>query len=607
MPYSGTGTFTVGAGTYTYTVTDLNGCTSNTTITVSEPTELTASSSAGSIMCNGGSTNVTVTGNGGTIPYSGDGTYTVNAGSHSYTVTDANGCTANTSINISEPTILVASSTSGEIACFGESTTVNVTATGGTPVYSWTGTFTVSEGTYNYTVTDANGCTANTSIVVDQPEQLVISDVASDAECNGLSGSATVSVVSGGTSPYNIIWEDFSTQFTNNNIPPDVDFTYTVYDANMCEASGMVHITEPDPIVITLTGTDLTCYNSNDGTASVLNITGGSGMYTYEWSNYESTPVIGNLAAGTYTLVATDNNNCQGTASITIYQPDELTLVLSSVPANCGNNGGTITAVANGGTPDYSFTWSVPGTSNPISDLDPGNYTCYLTDANGCSTSEQISIGIAGNIDAVINLMQPISCYGDTDGILEGTSPNGENPINYQWDPSSNNQTISNLGEGTYLLSVTDSWGCTGSDSYTLNEPEALNISPIITNVSCYGDENGSIIVSASNGTPPYTFVWNGVEETNNYTNLAAGYYSLVASDANDCSITQTFTVSQPDQLTLSYTVRNVSCYGYNDGAVLMSAGGGSTPYTYSVFDGNTYGAGASHANLPAGSYSLIV
>ena len=157
------------AGTQNYTVTDANGCSATTSIIVTQPTTLTASSITAGILCNGGSATVVVAGNGGTAPYTGTGSFSVIAGTYSYTVTDANGCTATTSITLTEPTLLTAGSTATSILCNGGSAVVTVTSAGGTGPYTGTGNFTVSAGTYSYTVTDANGCTATTSITVTEP------------------------------------------------------------------------------------------------------------------------------------------------------------------------------------------------------------------------------------------------------------------------------------------------------------------------------------------------------------------------------------------------------------------------------------------------------
>ena len=152
------------------TVTDANGCTATVSVTVSEPALLTAASSSGSILCNGGTTSVTVSAAGGIAPYSGVGSFTVAAGTYSYTVTDINGCTATTSITVTEPTLLVASASSSPVLCNGGATgSATITASGGTAPYTGTGTFTgLAAGTYSYTVTDANGCTATVSVTVSE-------------------------------------------------------------------------------------------------------------------------------------------------------------------------------------------------------------------------------------------------------------------------------------------------------------------------------------------------------------------------------------------------------------------------------------------------------
>ncbi|NVK64826.1 MAG: hypothetical protein HWE22_09575, partial [Flavobacteriales bacterium] len=189
-PYTGTGTYTVSAGAYSFTVTDANGCTSTVTGMVSEPSALTASATATSIACNGGSSDVTVTAIGGTAPYTGTGTYSVSAGTYTYTVTDANGCSTDVTITVAEPTALSASATSTAILCNGGSSDITVTATGGTAPYTGTGTYSVSAGTYTYTVTDANGCSTDVTITVAEPTALSASATSTAILCNG--GSSDV-------------------------------------------------------------------------------------------------------------------------------------------------------------------------------------------------------------------------------------------------------------------------------------------------------------------------------------------------------------------------------------------------------------------------------
>jgi hypothetical protein len=241
-PYTGTGTFNEEAGTYTYTISDANGCTASTTITLTEPTEVEPSASATPILCYGNYTQIAISATGGTPPYSGTGTFTVLAGTFNPSVTDANGCTGNTSITITEPAMLVASATATPISCDGGTSEVTVSATGGTGPYTGTGTFTVNAGSYSFTVTDANGCTTIANGTIMAPSALTATASGSIA-CYGGSTSVTVTAI-GGTAPY-------TGTGTFNNVTAG-NYSYTISDANGCTTSASINLVEPAP--------DL-CYN----------------------------------------------------------------------------------------------------------------------------------------------------------------------------------------------------------------------------------------------------------------------------------------------------------------------------------------------------------
>src|SRR5690606_22255545 len=153
--------------------------------TISQPSQLTASSTQGSILCSGGTTTVSISANGGTAPYSGIGTYTVSAGNYSYAVTDANNCSAIVSGTMTQPSLLTASSTQGSILCNGGTTTVSISGNGGTTPYNGIGIYTVSAGNYSYSVTDANNCSAIVSGTITQPSLLTASATPGSILCNG--------------------------------------------------------------------------------------------------------------------------------------------------------------------------------------------------------------------------------------------------------------------------------------------------------------------------------------------------------------------------------------------------------------------------------------
>src|SRR5262249_47218995 len=216
-------------------VTDANGCKASTTVTITEPTKLVASSSATPILCNGGDSTVTVSASGGAAPYTGTGTFTKKAGTYTFNVTDANGCTASTTVTITEPKVGTATWRARPILCNGGSSTVTVSASGGTAPYTGTGMFSRTAGTYSFTVTDANGCTARTAVPITEPAVLTASSSATPILCNGGSSTVTVSA-SGGTAPYTGTGMFSRTAGT---------YSFTVTDANGCTATTSVTITEP--------------------------------------------------------------------------------------------------------------------------------------------------------------------------------------------------------------------------------------------------------------------------------------------------------------------------------------------------------------------------
>ena len=226
------------AGSYTVVVRDRIGISKSITVVVGQPTQLVANSIQNSqILCYGGTADVVVGANGGTAPYTGTGKFTVTAGTYYYTVTDANGCTSTTQIVVSQPSKLTASTNGNDVLCNGGTTLVNVGANGGTTPYNGTGTFTVSAGTYNYTVTDANGCFDSKSITINEPSALVLNGYThDDNSCNGgaCSGSAVV-IANGGTSPYQYAWSSGnSTTDSLGGLCMNDIATVTVTDDNGC-------------------------------------------------------------------------------------------------------------------------------------------------------------------------------------------------------------------------------------------------------------------------------------------------------------------------------------------------------------------------------------
>ncbi len=324
---TGTGTFSRTAGTYTFNVTDANGCTASTTITIAQPAVLVASSTATAILCNGGSSTVNVSATGGTAPYTGTGAFTRTAGTYTFTVTDARGCTASTTITITQPTAITASAAAGTINCFGGTTTLTVTASGGTGAlqYSLNGgafqvsnAFIVPAGTYTVTVRDANNCTTATApVTVTQPTALTVTTTIT-AATSGSNGTATATPA-GGTAPYTYLWTPGGqTTQTATGLAAGV-YTVVVTDARGCTATATATVVANGCNLIVNAGPDAVLCNGRTVTltAAVSGLSAGVTPATpfteVSGSTAEMRLFSGNIdqiTIGNTFSMGEDRNNC---------------------------------------------------------------------------------------------------------------------------------------------------------------------------------------------------------------------------------------------------------------------------------------------------------
>jgi len=433
---------------------------------------------------------------------------------------------------------------------------------------------------------------------------MVLNVGVTDSQCFGGDGSIQFNV-SGGTSPM---------VSTINGIPavspyaaPAGTYTIEVVDALNCLVDTTVIISQPDDIDVTLIGQDVSCFGYADGVASVDLVTGGTYPYFYEWNTGQTSSVINGIAAGDYDVIVYDMYDCTGYASITIAQPGILNVTLSSVPAQCGGNGGSVVATVSGGTGTADYLWSNLQTGYIITNVAPGQYFVSVTDDNGCSVTNSTIVNHTGSIIASISVLQEISCNQDNNGVLQAVNANGVLPVSYLWNNDATSTIISDLSAGTYSVVITDAWGCIGNSFTTLANPQPIVINGVVTDVSCYDGNDGAISTIASGGDAPYNYNWNNLFFDSEILGLIAGDYTVTVSDGGGCFAIETFTVDQPTQLELNEIVHQISCFGYVDGAVLMSATGGVSDYQFMISNENQTVIGPSHTGLPQGFYILSV
>ncbi|NVK28166.1 MAG: gliding motility-associated C-terminal domain-containing protein [Flavobacteriia bacterium] len=624
------------AGTYTVTVTDANGCIDTASVTITQPSSSVGSlaSIINNVSCFGGNDGqASVVYTGGTAPYvvswsNGAGTDTITglaAGMYTVTITDANGCIREDSVIITEPASAISASASvvSNVDCFGSATgSANATATGGTApyTYSWSNgatTDTISSliaGTYSVIVTDANGCTDTASVTITQPASaLAVSLLSSqNVDCFGnASGSAEIDIV-GGTAPYSISWNNGVTTALNANIVAGT-YSVTVTDANGCTDTLSVSITQP-AAALTSTSTVLSqvsCFGGNNGQA-FISYTGGTAPYSVSWSNGSTNDTISNLTAGTYTVTITDANGCTSNESVTITEPSSAVTASASVLSNVdcfGSSTGSAQASATGGVSPYTYSWSNGATTANITGLVAGTYSVTVTDANGCTDTSSVTITQPASALAVTLLSsQDVDCFGNTTGSAEIDIVGGTSPYSISWSHGATTAIINNLAAGSYTATVTDANGCTETITVVIAQPASAlaSSSTVISNVNCFGGNNGQAYVSYSGGTAPYSVSWSNGSGNDTISNLTAGSYTATITDANGCTTSESVTIAQPSSVIgISTSINNhVSCFGGSNGSATATGSGGTPPYSFSWSDGTT---GATLNNATAGTYTVTV
>lgn len=593
------------AGTYTVTVTDAAGCTITSTITITQPPQLTIPIfSQTNVTCFGANNGTaSVTPSGGTpgytyfwAPSGGSASAAVGLapGSYTVTVTDANGCQATHIFNITQPPALVLGASQTNANCYGGTGSASVIVSGGTPgyTYSWspfggtgpnaTG---LTAGTYTCTVTDANGCTAQQVFTITQPSSgMTLGAASNNVSCfGGNNGFASV-IVMGGTPGYTYSWSPSGGTGSNATGLTAGTYTCTVTDANGCTAQQVFTITQPPLLAIVgAAQTNVTCFGAGNGTASVI-VSGGTPGYTYNWTPGnppgDGTSNVTGLIAGTWTCTVTDANGCTTNHVFTITRPPRLTFsgfAQNNVSCNGGSNGAA-SVVVSGGTPGYTYNWTPgnpPGDGTPsVNGLTAGTYTCTVTDANGCTNFHVFTITQPPVLTLVVSSVTH-ACFGSGGGATV-VAGGGTPPYTYLWSPGSfTTPTISGVPPGPKTCTVTDANGCTKSVTFNIR-----NSAPVINGTFCKvvykvpGNLNPCTTLSATvtGAFGPISYSWSTSATTSSITvcQSTTTSYTLTVTDAFGCVATAMYTVYVVDARCGPFLNRVLVCTGGPAGTLCL-------------------------------------
>ncbi len=579
----------------------------------------------------------------------------LSGGTYLLTVTDGNGCSVMRAFTIAEPVQIQFDLSSALDNCnpYSRSITMNNLIGGtGNKSFVWNGpggfnntsqnlTGLSNGGTYNVTVYDENFCQVKRDITI--PGTLTVTSSMQHINCNGENNANIVLHVSGGSGNYSYLW---STTNGSGIIAGAKDQngltagTYNVVVTDNVEMVGGVNcsiarsftINQPLPLIITGVQTHLLCSGNNNGAIN-LNVAGGSGNYTYNWSSSNGTGLIqgvrdqSGLSGGTYSVLVQDSRGCNAIATFTVIEPSPLDFTILSSDTDCaGNNSIEVTGVA-GGSGSYLISWAGPGIPVGFNgtlqqNLPGGIYTIRLTDTGTgqlCTIEKSVTLAKELKVSSVVINE---TCQGEFNGNIELKVVDGVYPYLYLWSTISGSPVVSGspnqggLSAGTYRVVVTDVRGCSVQLDVNVLHQNNIAVNGIVSNVNCFGAQTGGISVNVSGGSGNYSYLWSSSgfsSTTKDINGLRAGGYTLVVTDnLLSCDVTEAYIVTEPSGA-LSVNTVNITpvlCKGNASGAIDITVNGGTLPYSYlwSTTSGSLLVLNSEDQNnIAAGSYQVRI
>ncbi|MFQ5446923.1 MAG: T9SS type A sorting domain-containing protein, partial [Saprospiraceae bacterium] len=625
-------------GNYTVTLTDTNNCTTVETVTVSsfDCSGFGVSLTAVNPTCNGDTDGeATATPAGGAMPFNynwstGSNSATVSnlaAGTYTVTVTDSSNCEVTANITLTEPPLLSVSITEKtDVDCHGTTTgSATAAAGGGTPgyTYEWsnggagTSQNNLAAGTYTLTVTDDHGCTAVTEVTITEPPALSTTVSSTDETAVGAEDGTATAEATGGTPGYLFAWSNGDTTAAITGLAPGA-YCVTVTDANGCTFNDCANVNAfgCGATSLSLSSESVSCFGGNDGTADAA-ATGFTAPVNYEWSNGGQGSGIENLEAGIYTVSVSDGNGCSATGQIEVAEPAllevEITMQTNATCEGQANGAATVTGI--GGTPPYLYSWPGGGEEASQDSLAGGIYDVTVTDANACTTSLAVTIGVDPDTTPPVAIAENLTIALDENGmgtITPSMAGNGSFD-NCALDSMALDVSAfdcGDVGENTIVLTVWDPAGNSTPDTAIITVvddiPPAIFCPENMTLTGCDGivveypaptaSDNCSVEdVSLFSGLPPGAMFPEGVAEI-----------TWGATDPSGNETVCTFTVSVMSDLELSLSFTEPTCAGFTDGTATALPTGGVQPFSYAWND-DAQQTTATATGLAAGTYSVTI
>ena len=628
------------AGQYIVTVTDNNSCSNSDTVTVSvNPLpNINITVTPGTEICFGDTITLDASSSTGfgnlqfvwstyadtsiiNITPSNDSTYYL-------TLTDDNSCENIDTINIivNELPYFTSADIVDVTNCITHNGEITLNAGGGTPPYNFNingSAFsnvnhwdTLNSVVYTYGVVDSKGCEYYQNYAIPNSSGLAIDTVLyNQLMCYGDTTHIIIIPAVNGNIYYSISSPiNYFTDSIFYGVPAG-NYNINIIDSTTnCEAGYALTITQPDELQLTAISKNTICDTANGMLTVIVN--GGTPSYSYTWSEFSiNNDTLQNIPAGNYTLTVTDANSCSDSVNFVVEDHSTGTIQIDSIiNVACNNDSsGVIYASITGGNPNFNYYWyadtnlissvSNAANTNFLHNIPAGYYTLQIIDNMNCETSiDSIYISQPEALNLTYNI-SPVMCHNDYSGSITTNISGGVQPYEYLWSTSDTTNNLDSLNGGTFILTVTDHNNCkVYTDSIKLTNPDELVLNVLShTDLTCFESADGELSFEYYGGTPGYVVKLNNDQEVNqNVTNLDAGTYIISITDNNQCNVSDTVIISQPEMLILQDTVY----YEKFLGNITVNAIGGTPDYNYIWNNGETSN---SNLNLETGTYYVTV
>lgn len=406
--------------------------------------------------------------------------------------------------------------------------------------------------------------------------------------------------VTGGAPPYNFLWSNCSKKYYIEEADTG-NYTLTVTDALGSRATAKVALPPLEPLKVVVTKKNA---SARAGGAVQLEISGGVKPYAVKWANGKTAAHISGLSPGRYLYEISDARGCRFRDWAIIEQEDIFTIKVQIKDVSCkGSSDGAINITVTGGYPPYTYEWSNGAKTKDLTNIPAGSYTLIIRDTVGFEKKATYLVNEPKTGIAITIVPNSGGC-GPLDLGAVVNVGGGTPPFSYKWSNGITAKTISGVAPGNYQVTVTDATGCSTSASVNLVAQPAMTATIEATPITCFGINNGKLDLKVTGGTSPFTYLWSNGATTEDLFNVPAGSYKVTVTDARNCTANASAVLDQPAELQVEASVKNPSCFDFNDGKIEITPKGGKLPYRYQW---STGGASKDLQGLKAGQYSLTL